>query len=65
MDMQKRNRLRDIENKLVVPKDREKRGRANEVLDKQIQTAIYKINKIILYSTENYTCYLVVTYNGV
>ena len=42
------------------------RGRDKlEVWDQQIQTTIYKINnKVLLYSTGNYTQYLVVNYNG-
>ena len=53
MFMQNRNRLTDIENKLVVTKG-EREGRRDKlgVWDKHIHTTTYKINnKDLLYST--------------
>ena len=60
-----RNRLTDIENKLMVTKgerglERDKLG----VWDQQIQATIYKVNKVLLYSTGNYTQYPVTNHNG-
>ena len=64
--LQNRNRLTGIENKLMVTKG-ERGGRDKlGVWDLQIHTIIYKIGKQqdLLYSSGNYTQYLVITYNG-
>ena len=44
--MQNRNRLTDIENKLVTPRDESEGGRDKlAVWDSQIQTTVHKIDK--------------------
>ena len=46
MYIQNRNRVTDIENKLVVTKGEKEVGRDKlHIRDKQIQTTIYKIDK--------------------
>ena len=61
--LQSRNRLIDIGNKLMVTKG--ERGDKWEAWNEQIYSAIYKIrNKDLLYSTGNYSQYLVIISNG-
>ena len=63
--MQNRNKLTDIEGKFTVTKgERGERRDKLGVWDEQIQTTIYKTGKDILYSTRNYSHYLI-TCNGV
>ena len=66
MYMQNRNRLTDIENKLLVTKGEREGGRGKlGVWDYHVHTTIYKINnKDLLYSTGSYIQYLIITYNG-
>ena len=62
-----RNRLTDIENKLMVTKGEMWRGGINQELGINIYTllSIKQINnKDILYSTGNYIQYFVITYMG-
>ena len=67
MYMQNRNRLTDLENKLTVTKGERERGKGQIRGMRLIRTTMYKIisSKDILYSTGNYSHYLVITYNGV
>ena len=60
----KLNRLRDIENKLMVTKRERGWERAKlETREYPIQTAMYKIDRVLLSSTGNYIQYLIITYN--
>ena len=66
MDMQNRNRLSDVENKLVVMKGEGEGGGANKGYGINKLLCIKQIsNKDILYSTEKYSHYFVITLNGV
>ena len=58
--------LTDMENKLRVTKGEDGEGVKLGTWDYQIHTTLYKIDKQWgqLYSTERYTQYLVITYNG-
>ena len=62
--LQNRNRVTDVENKLMVTKGA--RGGRDKLgdWDWHIHTTIYKINKDLLYSTGNSTQYSVMTYMG-
>ena len=65
--LQNRNRLTDIENKFLVTKGEEGGGGIDEVyeINKHIQPQIRQINnKVLLYSTEKYIQYLLITYSG-
>ena len=65
--LQNRNRLTDIENKFLVTKGEEGGGGIDEVyeINKHIQPHIRQINnKVLLYSTEKYIQYLLITYSG-
>ena len=60
-----RNRLTDIENKLMVTKGEMWRGGVNQELGINIHTPLYIrqiTNKNLLYSTGNSTQYSVITY---
>ena len=63
MYMQNRNRILDSENKLVITKQGEEKGegqmRGVRLTDKKQIS-----NKNVLYGTESYTHYLVITYDG-
>ena len=64
--LQNRHRLTNIENKLTVTKGY-RGGGINWEIGMDIYTLLYikeVNNKDLLYSTGNYTQYLVVTYNG-
>ena len=62
--LQNRNRITDIENKFMVAKG--ERG-ADKLIEINIDTVLYIkqiINKVLLYSTWNYTQYLIISING-
>ena len=55
MNLENRNRLEDTENKFMGTKGERGLGRDKSgVWDQQIQTLVYKINKVLPYSTGNY-----------
>ena len=64
MNLLNQNRLTDIENTLIVA---EREQGVNQEVRVNIYTLLYikQINnKDLLYSTENYVQYFVITYNG-
>ena len=68
MHIAKWKQIHRIEDKLMVTRADRKEGRGKLGLwNKEIQTTMYTqiSNKDILYSTEDYSYYFVITFNGV
>ena len=66
--IQNRNRLTDIENKLMLIKREREGGGTNQKYESNKYKLLYLkwiSNKDLLYSTGNYIKYLTKTYNGI